>query len=51
MSLKVVQQLAQNPQINLIVGARNPQQAKALQSTMPADRLTILPLDLSSLAE
>ena len=43
-------QLGKLPDISLIVGARSPEKANNLRSAFPAKRLTILPLDLASLA-
>ncbi|MEL6261439.1 MAG: SDR family NAD(P)-dependent oxidoreductase [Cyanobacteria bacterium J06626_6] len=50
LGLNTVRQLARRSNSYLIVGARNPTQALELQAAMPKERLTILPLDLSSVA-
>jgi NAD(P)-dependent dehydrogenase (short-subunit alcohol dehydrogenase family) len=50
LGLKTVEQLAKQPHLHLIVGARNPGQANALRAAIPSDRLTLLPLDLASRA-
>lgn len=50
LGFNTVKQLSQQPHLNLIVGVRNPQAADRLRSVMPKERLTILPLDLDSLA-
>lgn len=50
MGLHVAKELAKLPNAHVIVGARKPDQAKALRNTVPADRLTILPLDLDATA-
>lgn len=49
LGLNTVQYLSQQFDVNLIVGARNPEQADRKRSVMPDERLTILPLDLASL--
>jgi NAD(P)-dependent dehydrogenase (short-subunit alcohol dehydrogenase family) len=49
LGLNTVQQLSQRLNVNLIVGARNPEQAHHLRSAMHEERLTILPLNLASL--
>lgn len=48
--LEAARNLALDPSARLIVGARTPDRADALRAAVPADRLTILPLDTSSLA-
>ncbi len=48
--LEAVRNLALDPATRLIVGARTPDRADALRAAIPSDRLTILPLDTSSLA-
>jgi len=50
MGLHVAKALAQLPNAHIIVGARKPDQAKALRNSVPADRLTVLPLDLDATA-
>jgi NAD(P)-dependent dehydrogenase (short-subunit alcohol dehydrogenase family) len=49
LGFNTVQHLSQRLDVNLIVGARNPEQAHHLRSVMSRERLTILPLDLASL--
>ena len=49
LGLNTVKEIAQRPNINLIIGARNPERATELRSLLPPERLTILPLDLASL--
>jgi NAD(P)-dependent dehydrogenase (short-subunit alcohol dehydrogenase family) len=49
LGLNTVQHLSQLLDVNLIAGARHPEEAYHLQSAMPEERLTILPLDLASL--
>ena len=48
--LEAARCLALDRSVRLIVGARTPDRADALRAAVPADRLTILPLDTSSLA-
>ncbi|MGD9881104.1 MAG: SDR family NAD(P)-dependent oxidoreductase [Reyranella sp.] len=48
--LELARQLLAQPRSSLIVGARHPAAAHALRSLAREDRLTILPLDLCSLA-
>jgi NAD(P)-dependent dehydrogenase (short-subunit alcohol dehydrogenase family) len=50
LGLNTVKRLAQRPDLNLMVGARHPDRADRLRSLVPKERLTILPLDLASLA-
>jgi NAD(P)-dependent dehydrogenase (short-subunit alcohol dehydrogenase family) len=50
LGLQTVAQLAQRPDIDVVVGARNPRKAHELRSLIPTARLTILPLDLTSFA-
>lgn len=50
MGLELARQLLVQPTTNLIVGARQPAAARALRALAPEGRLTILPLDLCSLA-
>lgn len=47
--LQAAQKLLEDPRHDLIVGARNPSGAEALSRLAGRDRLTILPLDTSSL--
>lgn len=47
--LQAARQLLENPQHELIVGARDPERAEALRRLAPEDRLKIAPLDTSSL--
>lgn len=49
MGLHVAEVLAKLPDAHVVVGARKPNQAKALRRAVPSDRLTVLPLDLDSL--
>lgn len=48
--LEAARSLARDPATRLIVGARTPGRADALRAAVPANQLTILPLDTSSLA-
>lgn len=48
--LELARQLLAQPTTSLIVGARRPTTARALRALAREDRLTILPLDLCSLA-
>jgi NAD(P)-dependent dehydrogenase (short-subunit alcohol dehydrogenase family) len=50
LGLDTVKQLAQRSKIDIIVGVRNLQRVHQLRKTLPKERLTILPLDLTSLA-
>lgn len=47
--LQAARALGQRDNVHLIVGARTPDRASTLRSAIPKDRLTILPLDTSSL--
>jgi NAD(P)-dependent dehydrogenase (short-subunit alcohol dehydrogenase family) len=49
LGLNTAKQLSKLPNINLIIGVRNPQQAHHVRSIMSKERLIILPLDLDSL--
>ncbi len=49
LGLNTVKYLAKLPDVNLIVGVRRPEQAEHLWLVLPIERLTILPLDLTSL--
>ncbi len=49
LGFNTVRQLGMRPNLNLIVGVRNPQEAHYLRSVIPKERLTILPLNLDSL--
>ena len=48
MGLHAAKELAKLPNAHVIVGARKPDQANALRSSVPADRLTVFPLDLDA---
>jgi len=48
--LEAARHIARETPASLIVGARSPDRADALRAAVPANRLTILPLDTSSLA-
>jgi NAD(P)-dependent dehydrogenase (short-subunit alcohol dehydrogenase family) len=50
LGLNTVKRLTQRPNLNLMVGARHPDRADRLRALVPKERLTILPLDLASLA-
>ncbi len=50
MGLHIAKELAELPNAHVIVGARKPDQAKALRNTVPTDMLTVLPLDLDATA-
>ncbi len=50
MGLHLAKEIAKLPNAHVIVGARNPDQAKSLRSTVPESRLTVLPLDLDKVA-
>lgn len=49
LGLDTVKQIGQHPQIDLIVGVRDPHNAQHLRSVIPKERLTLFPLDLDSL--
>jgi NAD(P)-dependent dehydrogenase (short-subunit alcohol dehydrogenase family) len=49
LGFNTAQHLSERLDVNLIVGARNPEQAYHLRSVMPKERLIILPLDLAAL--
>lgn len=48
MGLQIAKTLAKDPKAHIIVGARRPDRAHALRQAVPADRLTVLQLDLDS---
>ena len=48
--LKAARALGERENVHLIVGARAPERANALRAAVPEARLTVLPLDTSSLA-
>lgn len=50
MGLQLARNLAQNSGVHLIIGARTPASAHVLQRLVPANRLTLLELDLANLA-